>query len=299
MKVLIADDDALSRKILQDALLEWGYDIVVARDGKEAWTILERADRPNMAVLDWMMPGMYGVEICSRLRTLNLTNYIYVILLTAKNKREDIIKGLESGADDYVIKPFNYEELKLRLKIGRRIIELEQNIMRLANTDYLTGLLNRRAFLKRMTRELERCQRERAHLGIIIMDIDQFKQINDKYGHQVGDLVLQEVSATLVNSCRGYDFSGRYGGEEFILCLPGADKWSTYQIAERMRSSIECQKILLPDKKNYIKVTASFGVAAMLPDQPKSSDELIKQADDALYQAKNEGRNRVIMCPLN
>lgn len=299
MKVLIADDDALSRKILQDALLEWGYDIVVARDGKEAWTILERADRPNMAVLDWMMPGMYGVEICSRLRTLNLTNYIYVILLTAKNKREDIIKGLESGADDYVIKPFNYEELKLRLKIGRRIIELEQNIMRLANTDYLTGLLNRRAFLKRMTRELERCQRERAHLGIIIMDIDQFKQINDKYGHQVGDLVLQEVSATLVNSCRGYDFSGRYGGEEFILCLPGADKWSTYQIAERMRSSIECQKILLPDKKNYIKVTASFGVAAMLPDQPKSSDELIKQADDALYQAKNEGRNRVIMCPFN
>jgi len=299
MKVLIADDDALSRKILQDALLEWGYDIVVARDGKEAWTILERADRPNMAVLDWMMPGMYGVEICSRLRTLNLTNYIYVILLTAKNKREDIIKGLESGADDYVIKPFNYEELKLRLKIGRRIIELEQNILRLANTDYLTGLLNRRAFLKRMTRELERCQRERAHLGIIIMDIDQFKQINDKYGHQVGDLVLQEVSATLVNSCRGYDFSGRYGGEEFILCLPGADKWSTYQIAERMRSSIECQKILLPDKKNYIKVTASFGVAAMLPDQPKSSDELIKQADDALYQAKNEGRNRVIMCPLN
>jgi two-component system chemotaxis response regulator CheY len=299
MKVLIADDDALSRKILQDALLEWGYDIVVARDGKEAWTILERADRPNMAVLDWMMPGMYGVEICSRLRTLNLTNYIYVILLTAKNKREDIIKGLESGADDYVIKPFNYEELKLRLKIGRRIIELEQNIMRLANTDYLTGLLNRRAFLKRMTRELERCQRERAHLGIIIMDIDQFKQINDKYGHQVGDLVLQEVSATLVNSCRGYDFSGRYGGEEFILCLPGADKWSTYQIAERMRSSIECQKILLPDKKNYIKVTASFGVAAMLPDQPKSLDELIKQADDALYQAKNEGRNRVIMCPLN
>ncbi|MGS0765530.1 GGDEF domain-containing protein [Syntrophomonas curvata] len=299
MKVLIADDDALSRKILQDALLEWGYDMVVAQNGKEAWAILERADRPNMAVLDWMMPGMDGVEICSRLRALNLANYVYVILLTAKNKREDIIKGLESGADDYVIKPFNYEELKLRLKIGRRIIELEQNILRLASTDYLTGLLNRRAFLERMTRELNRCQRERSHLGIIIMDIDHFKQVNDKYGHQVGDLVLQELSTALVKCCRVYDFSGRYGGEEFILCLPGADKWSTCQIAERMRSSIECRKVFLPGQKSFVSVTASFGVASMLPGQPKSSDELIKQADDALYQAKNEGRNRVVMCTQN
>lgn len=295
MKVLIADDDALSRKVLQDALVEWGYDIVVAHNGNEAWAILEKADRPNMAVLDWMMPGMDGVEICSRVRTLNASNYVYVILLTAKSKREDLIKGLESGADDYIIKPFNYEELKSRLKIGQRIIELEQSILRLASTDYLTGLLNRRAFLERMTRELNRCQRERSHLGIIIMDIDHFKQVNDKYGHQVGDLVLQELSAALANSCRVYDFFGRYGGEEFIMCLPGADKWNTYQIAERMRVSIESQKIFLADKKAFINVTASFGVASMLPDQPQSSDELIKQADDALYQAKGEGRNRVVM----
>jgi len=295
MKVLIADDDALSRKVLYDALLEWGYDITVAHNGDEAWAILENADRPNIAVLDWMMPGMDGVDICRNLRTLNTVNYVYVILLTAKSKREDLIKGLESGADDYIIKPFHYEELKLRLKIGRRIIELEQSILRLASTDYLTGLLNRRAFLERMTREMNRCQREKSQLGIIIMDIDHFKQVNDEYGHQVGDVVLQELSATLANSCRVYDFLGRYGGEEFIICLPGADKWNTYQIAERMRASIESQKICLEDNMTEVNVTASFGVASMLPDQNRSSDDLIKQADDALYQAKREGRNRVIM----
>lgn len=295
MKVLIADDDALSRRILEDALVEWGYDVIVAHNGNEAWSILEKSDRPNMAVLDWMMPGLDGVEICSRLRNLNSTNYIYVILLTAKNKREDMIKGLESGADDYIIKPFNHEELKSRLKIGQRLIELEQRILRLASTDYLTGLLNRRAFLERLERELNRCQREKSHLGLIIMDIDHFKKVNDNHGHQAGDLVLQELSAALANSCRVYDFFGRYGGEEFILCLPGADRWNTYQIAERMRASVECQKIFLADKRTSISVTASFGVTAMLPDCPRDSDELIKEADNALYQAKGEGRNRVVM----
>ncbi|MDD3271585.1 MAG: response regulator, partial [Syntrophomonadaceae bacterium] len=171
MKVLIADDDALSRKILEDCLSEWGYDILMAHNGNEAWDILEKIDRPNMAVLDWMMPGMDGVEICRNLRQLKLPNYVYVILLTARSKREDVISGLESGADDYIIKPFNREELKSRLKIGQRIIELEHRILRLASTDYLTGLLNRRAFLERLERELNRCQREASPMGIIIMDI--------------------------------------------------------------------------------------------------------------------------------
>ena len=295
MKVLIADDDALSRKILEDALSKWGYEILMAHNGNEAWDILEKNDRPNLAVLDWIMPGMDGVEICKRLRKLSLPNYVYVILLTARNKREDVIYGLESGADDYIIKPFHHEELKSRLKIGQRIIELEHRILRLASTDYLTGLLNRRAFLERLERELNRCQREASPMGIIIMDIDHFKKVNDNYGHQAGDLVLQELSTTLVTLCRVYDFIGRYGGEEFIVCLPGADKWNTYQIAERMRSIVENKNILLPDKGTSVSVTASFGIVSMEPGQRKSADRLINEADEALYRAKDQGRNQVVM----
>lgn len=295
MKVLIADDDALSRKILEDALSKWGYEILMAHNGNEAWDILEKSDRPNLAVLDWIMPGMDGVEICKRLRKLSLPNYVYVILLTARNKREDVIYGLESGADDYIIKPFHHEELKSRLKIGQRIIELEHRILRLASTDYLTGLLNRRAFLERLERELNRCQREASPMGIIIMDIDHFKKVNDNYGHQAGDLVLQELSTTLVTLCRVYDFIGRYGGEEFIVCLPGADKWNTYQIAERMRSIVENKNILLPDKGTSVSVTASFGIVSMEPGQRKSADRLINEADEALYRAKDQGRNQVVM----
>jgi two-component system cell cycle response regulator len=295
VKVLIADDDALSRKILEDCLNEWGYEIVMAHNGNEAWDILEKIDRPNLAVLDWMMPGMDGVEICRRLRQLDLPNYVYVILLTARSKREDIINGLESGADDYIIKPFNREELKSRLKIGQRIIELEHRILRLASTDYLTGLLNRRAFLERLEREINRCQREATSMGIIIMDIDHFKRVNDNFGHQVGDLVLQELSHTLTTLCRVYDFIGRYGGEEFIVCLPGADKWNTYQIAERMRSTIKNKKILLPGQETSISITVSFGIVSLEPGQPKSADRLINEADEALYRAKAQGRNRVVM----
>jgi two-component system cell cycle response regulator len=295
VKVLIADDDALSRKILEDCLSEWGYDIIMANNGNEAWDILENSDRPNMAVLDWMMPGMDGVEICRRLRLLNLPSYVYVILLTARNKREDVINGLDSGADDYIIKPFNREELKSRLKIGQRIIELEQRILRLASTDYLTGLMNRRVFLERLERELNRCEREVSNMGIIIMDIDHFKRVNDSFGHQAGDLVLQELSTTLVTLCRVYDFIGRYGGEEFIVCLPGADKWNTYQIAERMRSIVENKNILLPDKGTSVSVTASFGIVSMEPGQRKSADRLINEADEALYRAKDQGRNQVVM----
>lgn len=295
MEILIADDDALSRKVLKDALSKWGYEVIVANNGNQAWAMLQKSNRPNIAILDWMMPGIDGVEICSRLRKLNLPNYIYVILLTSKSRREDIVKGLESGADDYIIKPFYHEELKSRLKIGQRIVELEHRILKLASTDYLTGLLNRRAFLMRMEREINRCQREESPLGIIIMDIDHFKKVNDNYGHQIGDLVLQEFSATIAACCRVYDFSGRYGGEEFIVCLPGADKWNTLQVAERMRNSIEAQKTFIPDKDDYISTTASFGITSMSLGYPKNADELIKEADDALYRAKRQGRNQVVM----
>ncbi|NLW92008.1 MAG: diguanylate cyclase [Syntrophomonadaceae bacterium] len=294
MRVLVAADDGLSRKILEDYLNSWGYDVVLARNGKEAWDILREDDRPNIAILDGVMPGMDGLEVCERLRSLTLPKYVYVIILTALSSIEDVVKGLVAGADDYIIKPFNHDELKYRLKIGERIIELEQRILCMASTDYLTGMLNRRAFMERLTGEINRARRQQISLGIIIADIDHFKRVNDNYGHQSGDLVLQEVAKLLLSSCRVYDFVGRYGGEEFIACLPAASIEETYAIAERMRQGLESQPIPLLDQHTKVSITASFGVTGISGGEA-SADELIRWADDALYKAKNNGRNQVVI----
>ncbi len=295
MQVLIADDDALSRRILEDCLQNWGYEVVVTSNGLEAWAVLQEEQRPSLAILDWMMPGMDGVDICARLRKLSIPGYVYTILLTARNQHEDIIKGLESGADDYIIKPFNQEELKSRLKIGRRITELEQRIRRMARTDYLTGLLNRRAFMECLEGEICRSYREQRTLGIVIMDIDHFKRVNDNFGHYAGDVVLQELSQLLVKTCRTYDFVGRYGGEEFIICLPGAGRLETCEVAERLRQRVEQEKIHLPEHQGSVSVTASFGLACLSASQMKDADQLIREADDALYAAKGAGRNQVVL----
>lgn len=295
MRVLVADDDALSVRILQDSLQSWNYDTVVARNGTDAWEILQLSDAPNLVILDWMMPGIDGVEICNRVRKRDNHNYVYIILLTGRNSHNDIIRGLESGADDYMIKPFNSQELKSRLKIGQRIIELEQRIMRMASTDYLTGLLNRRAFMERLESEENRVSREKKPLSLIILDIDHFKKVNDSYGHQVGDLILQELAAIISKSCRLYDFIGRYGGEEFIVCLPGAGRENARRTAERMRAALENMEKYISDRDVVVKITASFGVAVILPGEEINIDKLIGKADDALYRAKGEGRNRVVV----
>lgn len=299
MRILVADDDALSRKILEDYLTSWGYETVMVRNGEEAWKILQDENRPNMAILDWVMPGMDGVEVCHQLRLLNLPNYVYVIILTSFGKIEDVVKGLVAGADDYIVKPFHPDELKYRLQIGERIIKLEQRILCMARTDYLTGLLNRRAFMDRLAGEIHRAERQQNRLGIIIADIDHFKNVNDSYGHQAGDLALQEVAKTLQDNCRPYDFIGRYGGEEFIACLPGAGLEDTFLIADRMRAALEQQPILLPEAGVELRVTASFGITGLEAGSNGNDDELIRCADDALYNAKGSGRNRVMASKRN
>ncbi|MBO8158142.1 diguanylate cyclase [Thermosyntropha sp.] len=293
-KVLIADDDGLSRRLLEGTLKAWGYEVVVANDGKEALEILLREDRPNLAILDWIMPGADGIDICRYIREQKMSSYVYIILLTSKSGREDIVKGLESGADDYMIKPFYPEELKYRLKIGERIIKLEQDILKMARTDYLTGLLNRRAFMERLEGEIKRAERKGDSLGIIIADIDHFKKVNDEYGHQIGDTVLKNFASVLIRSCREYDFAGRYGGEEFIICLPETKLEQAFKIAERMRKATELTPAFIPEINRDIKITASFGVAGMKPEDGKTIDDLIREADAALYEAKKSGRNMVV-----
>ncbi|MBW1736322.1 MAG: diguanylate cyclase [Deltaproteobacteria bacterium] len=293
MKVLIAEDNLVSRRLLETFLRKWGYDIVITSNGREAWEVLQEPEAPNLVISDWMMPDMDGLELCRRIREMERAEYIYFIILTSKGKKEDVITGLEAGADDYLIKPFNQDELKYRVKIGERIIELERRILRLASTDSLTEVLNRRAFMERMEQEINRSFRENSPLSLILADIDHFKSVNDRHGHQVGDLVLQRFVSKLTESSRPYDFVGRYGGEEFVICLPGATGTESRTVAERMRKSVEEMKIMLPESSQSVRITASFGVVTLRLELEDSMDSLIGRADDAMYMAKREGRNRV------
>ena len=295
MKILIADDDPISRRLLEAALSEWGYDVLVTSDGSEAWEAMQQLEAPSLVISDWMMPHMDGLELCRKIRQMDRTGYIYFIILTAKDRKEDVIDGLDAGADDFLIKPFNREELKFRTRIGERIIELEQRMLKLATTDFLTGVLNRRAFFERIEQEINRSLRENTSLSLILTDIDYFKKVNDRYGHQSGDMVLQRFTEQLLNSSRPYDFVGRYGGEEFLICLPGTDISQSGSVAERMRSKAEEMKVMLPDGSQSIRITASFGVTSFLMGSKEKADSLIKRVDNALYKAKNEGRNRVCM----
>jgi len=240
-----------------------------------------------------MMPRMDGLALCREIRNVEKSEYIYFIILTAKGEKRDIIEGLEAGADDFLSKPFNQEEMKYRIRIGERIINLERRIMELANTDPLTGLLNRRAFMERVEQEISRAQREKQPFSLVMADIDHFKSVNDTHGHQIGDLVLQRFADQLTASTRPYDLLGRYGGEEFVVCLAGVDGLQAASIAERMCRQVEAMEIMLPDDSRSIRITASFGTASYSIESESNIDLLIKRADDALYLAKNKGRNCV------
>jgi len=294
MRVMIVEDDPISRHLLETFLGELGYEILSTCDGLEAWEIMQEPEAPSLVISDWMMPAMDGLELCERIRRMDKPDYTYFILLTAKGDKKDVIKGLESGADDFITKPFDRGELKFRVKIGERIINLEHRITQLANTDFLTGALNRRAFMARMEEEISRSIREDKEFSLILTDIDHFKKVNDTHGHQVGDLVLQKFSTELSENMRPYDFVGRYGGEEFIACLPGINMEQAGLTAERMRLNVESIQFSFPDNRSLpVQITASFGVASFKPMSHESLDSIIKRADDALYRAKSEGRNRV------
>jgi two-component system cell cycle response regulator len=292
LKVLVAEDSRYYQKILKDILNKWGYTVVVANNGAEAIGKLSEENGPKLAIVDWVMPYIDGLEVCRKTRQMQERGYIYLILLTINADKEDVIKGLEAGADDYIIKPFNEMELKFRLKTGERIIRLEDQIMQLALTDSLTGLLNRRAFIDRLDGELERYKRLGAPLSLIMADLDDFKKVNDNYGHLVGDEVLKGVAKCFVDSLRKYDFVGRYGGEEFIICLPGVKIKQAVLVAERLRINMRDLVVYKDKKPLKLKLTSSFGVSS-LGEDIFDIHTLTKKADEALYLAKKKGKNRV------
>jgi diguanylate cyclase (GGDEF)-like protein len=303
MKVLIADDSATSRKMLQKALARWGYEVVEAENGAEALDILEQPGAPPMAILDWVMPHLTGPEVCKRVRETRREPYTYILLLTSKNSKDETIEGLEAGADDYIVKPFDQQELSVRLRAGKRIIDLQLSLMEAreelrekANKDLLTMLPNRSAIMATLETEIARCHRDHRSVGVVLLDIDHFKKVNDTYGHFAGDAVLRETASRLKSSMRAYDQVGRYGGEEFLVVLPNCDMAQARNQAERMRQRLQESKILAEDVE--IPVTASFGVAISdLSD--RNPDIFIRVADEALYRAKARGRNCVVCLDIN
>jgi diguanylate cyclase (GGDEF)-like protein len=291
MKVLIAEDDEVGLFSLRSALTRSGYEVVVAHDGREAWEILQRHDAPQLAIVDWMMPGIDGLELCRRVRESRSGAYVYVIMLTGKARKEDIVAGMQAGADDYLAKPFDVDELRVRVRAGERIVGLQEALRVQATQDTLTGAMNRGAIFEVLKRELAHSARSGARVGVVMADLDHFKQINDTHGHPAGDAVLREATTRLKSVLRAYDALGRYGGEEFMLVLPSCTVQHAAEVAERARRAVADTPVIAAG--TIIPISASFGVAAAGGGAALDLDGVIRAADDALYRAKRAGRNRV------
>jgi diguanylate cyclase (GGDEF)-like protein len=298
--LLVVEDDPVTRRILEKSLTKNGRKVVTASNGREALDLLEKTFFP-IVITDWMMPELDGLELCRRIRAMEWPGYIFIILLTARGAVDDIITGLDAGADDYLTKPFNKAELKARLGAGTRILELYEEINTLSITDPLTQCYNRGYLIKYLTREIKRSIRYKNNLYIVMSDIDHFKNINDRYGHQAGDLVLQEFVSLIKHSFRNeVDWLARYGGEEFILVLPETGRDGSWQAAERIRGQVS--EMVIPVKEEKIQITASFGISGFESHSTVtniSADALIAEADKCLYRAKREGRNRVVLAELD
>jgi diguanylate cyclase (GGDEF)-like protein len=245
-----------------------------------------------------MMPGLSGPEVCRLVRQAARESYTYILLLTSRSLREDLIEGMEAGADDYVTKPFDTHELKVRLRAGTRVIELQSELLQARETlreqatrDSLTRLWNRSSILETLEREVARSRREHRPVGVVIVDLDHFKHVNDTYGHLVGDAVLVEAGRRMQAGIRDYDAIGRYGGEEFLVVLPGCDQRTTVTQASRLCGVLAGQPI--DALHTTIRLTGSFGATHVAAGSNVAAERVVHQADAALYLAKANGRNRV------
>ncbi len=299
--ILLAEDDPISRKMLEKILVKEGFEVTLAENGKEALTLFKQRFFP-IVLTDWLMPEMEGPELCKAIRNEKPEGYVYIVLLTAKDSKDDIISGLESGADDYLTKPADRAELIARLKNGLRILDLEKSlkeaneeIRTLSITDSLTGIYNRGYLNERLPQEMKRSIRYRRSLSLILCDIDHFKSVNDNFGHVAGDTILKGFVDCITASIRDQiDWAARYGGEEFLLVLPETDFLGARHLAERLRVVIS-DKCYTVDEKE-VRITASFGVSGFSPEmliKNLSVDDMLNHVDKYLYKAKNGGRNRV------
>jgi two-component system, cell cycle response regulator len=298
LSVLVAEDDPIFRHLLESWLQNWGYQVITAKNGADAWEILSQPKTPDLLIFDWMMPGIDGLELCRRLRAKQSEQYQYVLLLTGKDNKQDIVEGLNSGADDYLTKPFDIDELRARLRAGKRILSLQHELIQArealrfdATHDALTGLWSRGATLHLLATEMQRGSRVNASTGILMVDLDHFKNINDTHGHLTGDEVLKEAACRISQAVRSYDFVGRYGGEEFLAILTNCTLDDLRVIAERIRSAVAD----LPIIANCATVNATVSIGAVVASNQAHDLEFLATADSALYEAKRTGRNRVVI----
>jgi two-component system cell cycle response regulator len=304
--ILVVEDEPTSRMLLCDLLARAGYQPTAVASGAEALKAFGDTFFP-LVITDWMMPGISGPELCTQLRTRNLPGYVYVILLTARSSTDDIIRGLEAGADDYLTKPFNKTELLARLKTGQRILKLEhklrlanEEIVAMANLDALTGAFNRGYLNRQGPLEFARTQRYQRPISLIMADIDHFKECNDRWGHLMGDRILVEFASRLQKTLRqGMDWLARYGGEEFVIVLPETDATGALVIAERVRAAVNDTPFEVLGER--IPLSASYGVCDIgsIPGGiPDSFNSLLNVADEMLYTSKNAGRDCITPAPM-
>jgi len=305
--VLVVEDEANSRLLLKTYLTSEGYDVRLAKSGEEALRMVAE-DPPNAIVLDILLPKMDGYEVCKRLKNSEDTNFVPVVMATALRGDEQRIRGIEAGADDFVSKPFNRVELLTRIKsllrikrlhddLKQKVLELEKakaKLRKLAVTDGLTGLFNYRAFRRQLHSEISRSKRFDLPVSLLMMDIDHFKNYNDRFGHPNGDRVLKRFARILRENVREVDCLARYGGEEFALILPGTDKKSAKTAAEKLRRLVERSPFPYAEKLPSGRVTMSVGVTSF-PGDTQDEEELIRFSDKALYRAKKGGRNRTVL----
>lgn len=305
MNVLVADDDPTSRLIAQTALRSLGHECHTVSDGVQAWDAF-RSRRPDVVISDWMMPGLTGLQLCRNIRDYALDSYTYIIMVTSQGGHEEILEGMSAGADDYLIKPLDYDDLQARLIAAARVTSLHlqlaaqrteleglnEELADIARRDPLTGLRNRRALEEDLDLLEARVTRYGHRYCMALIDVDLFKSYNDTYGHQAGDRILQTVAVQLEDHARGGDAIYRYGGEEFLCIFPEQSLATGTLAVQRMRTGLE--QLGLPHADNPRGVlTISAGMAMLDPGHTRSAGEVLKDADEALYRAKQSGRNRV------
>ena len=298
LKVLVVDDSPIYRKLVEQSLSQEHCKVLMAKNGRQALDLFAR-HRPALVITDWTMPDISGLELCRRIRAEVQTFYAYVILLTGNTDKEEVIEGLAAGADDYLTKPFHPGELHARVKVGRRIADLHQQLQaknreleEMALTDPLTGLPNRRAIDAWATHEVNAAARHDFPVWVAMADLDHFKRINDTHGHDAGDIVLKCFAQVLKSNTRRSNICGRLGGEEFLVVITHVEERDNVAIAiERIRKQFETQTFTVAG--HTFGATASFGIAGFRGTTPPKFSDLVARADAAMYSAKHKGRNRV------
>jgi two-component system, cell cycle response regulator len=302
MRVLVADDDRPTTAMLAGVLRAWGLDVSVADDGLAAWRHLTSGEPPALAILDWTMPGLDGLTLCQRIRQTPALAGLYVLLLTARDGRSDLVAGLDAGADDYMVKPIDAEELRARVHVGMRVAALQQSLAarveelqsasdhlaRLVSTDALTDLCSRRWWFQLAAAEISRSDRYDRPLSLLVVDLDHFKNVNDTFGHDAGDALLRRFADMLRGECRQSDIIGRLGGEEFALLLPETGIAAARVLAERLTRA--CRAPGVPAHDDPVTCSCSIGVSEWRRED-ESIDRVLRRADAALYEAKRGGRD--------